>query len=51
MLCFRCGDTIKMTGEMYDKDLHLFWQEVISLDVCLVPKKCDADDEFGKTES
>lgn len=36
---------------MYYKDLHLFWQDLILLDVCLVPKKSDADDEFGKTES
>lgn len=34
---------------MYSKDLHLFWQDRILLDVCLVPKKCDAEDEFGKT--
>lgn len=49
MLCFCCGDIIKMTGGMYSKDLHLFWQDRILLDVCLVPKKCDAEDEFGKT--
>lgn len=40
-----------MTGELYYKDLHLFWQDLILFDVCLVPKKCGADDEFGKTES
>lgn len=50
-MCFRGGDVIKMTGEMYYEDLHLFWQDLILLDVCLFPKKCDAGDEFGKTES
>lgn len=51
MLYFHCGDLIKMTGEMYDKALHLFWQDIISLDVCLGPKKCVAEDEFGKAGS
>lgn len=40
-----------MTGEMYYEDLHLFWQDPILLGVCLVPRKCDAADEFGKRES
>lgn len=38
-----------MTGEMFHKDLHLFWQDLIFLGVCLVPGKCDAADEFGRT--
>lgn len=48
-LCFRCGEIAAMTGEMFHKDLHLFWQDLIFLGVCLVPGKCDAADEFGRT--
>lgn len=40
-----------MSGQMYYKDLHFFWQDLLLLGVCFVPKKCDADDEFGTTES
>lgn len=39
-----------MVGEMYYKGLHLFWQALVLLDVCLVPQQRDADDEFGKAE-
>lgn len=39
-----------MTGEMFYRDLHLFWQDLTLLALYLVAGKCDAADEFGRTD-